>query len=116
MDHAIAESRPPIARFRIKKKQKTLNLERTVSDLNGRVDELEQEAADLRRENGWLKEIVMLKSTRTPGQSSSAAGPSNTGKKAEKDSEEESDEDTDGGGNASKAKGKGKGKGKEKSR
>ncbi|KAI0318985.1 hypothetical protein OF83DRAFT_876080 [Amylostereum chailletii] len=52
------------ARFRIKKKQKTLNLERTVSDLTGRVDELEQEASDLRRENGWLKEIVMLKSRR----------------------------------------------------
>ena len=43
---------------------KTLNLERTVSDLTGRVDELEQEASDLRRENGWLKEIVMLKSRR----------------------------------------------------
>ncbi|KAI0274866.1 hypothetical protein BC834DRAFT_815326 [Gloeopeniophorella convolvens] len=55
------------ARFRIKKKLKTLNLERTVSDLTGRVDELEQEAADLRRENGWLKEIVMLKSSRAAG-------------------------------------------------
>ncbi|EIM92802.1 uncharacterized protein STEHIDRAFT_34052, partial [Stereum hirsutum FP-91666 SS1] len=46
------------ARFRVKKKQKTHNLERTVSELTGRVDELEQEASDLRRENGWLKEIV----------------------------------------------------------
>ncbi|KAI0001807.1 hypothetical protein BJV77DRAFT_907967, partial [Russula vinacea] len=46
------------ARFRVKKKIKSVNLERTVSDLSGRVDELEQEAADLRRENGWLKEIV----------------------------------------------------------
>ncbi|KAJ7275412.1 PLC-like phosphodiesterase [Mycena haematopus] len=43
------------ARFRIKKKQKTLGLERTVSDLTGRAEELEREAADLRRENGWLK-------------------------------------------------------------
>ncbi|KZV70349.1 hypothetical protein PENSPDRAFT_579525 [Peniophora sp. CONT] len=50
------------ARFRIKKKQKTLNLERTVNDLSGRVEELEHEASELRRENGWLKEIVMLKS------------------------------------------------------
>ncbi|KAF8845302.1 hypothetical protein BDN67DRAFT_446756 [Paxillus ammoniavirescens] len=49
------------ARFRIKKKQKTLNLERTVSDLTGRTEELEREAAELRRENGWLKEIVLLK-------------------------------------------------------
>ncbi|KAF9229547.1 hypothetical protein BS17DRAFT_877013 [Gyrodon lividus] len=49
------------ARFRIKKKQKTLNLERTLADLTGRAEELEREAADLRRENGWLKEIVLLK-------------------------------------------------------
>ncbi|KAH9487069.1 Transcription factor zip1 [Psilocybe cubensis] len=52
------------ARFRIKKKHKTLGLERSVSDLTGRAEELEREAADLRRENGWLKEIVMLKGTR----------------------------------------------------
>ncbi|KAF5384004.1 hypothetical protein D9757_006991 [Collybiopsis confluens] len=55
------------ARFRIKKKIRNLNLERTVSDLNGRADELEKEAADLRRENGWLKEIVMLKGSRLAG-------------------------------------------------
>ncbi|KAF8624881.1 hypothetical protein AX15_005750 [Amanita polypyramis BW_CC] len=51
------------ARFRIKKKLKTINLERSVSDLKGRAEELEREVADLRRENGWLKEIVMLKGT-----------------------------------------------------
>lgn len=56
-----------VARFRIKKKQRNLNLERTVSDLTGRADELEKEAADLRRENGWLKEIVMLKGSRFAG-------------------------------------------------
>ncbi|KAH7924018.1 hypothetical protein BV22DRAFT_1047799 [Leucogyrophana mollusca] len=48
-------------RFRIKKKQRTLNLERTVADLTGRTEELEREASELRRENGWLKEIVLLK-------------------------------------------------------
>ncbi|KAG1885648.1 hypothetical protein F4604DRAFT_114264 [Suillus subluteus] len=52
------------ARFRIKKKQKTFNLERTVTDLTGRTDELEREASELRRENSWLKEIVLLKSRR----------------------------------------------------
>ncbi|TRM65992.1 hypothetical protein BD626DRAFT_486451 [Schizophyllum amplum] len=52
------------ARFRIKKKQKALNLERSVADLTGRADELEKEAADLRRENGWLREIVTMKSSR----------------------------------------------------
>jgi len=35
-----------------------------VSDLSGRAEELEKEVADLRRENGWLKEIVMLKGSR----------------------------------------------------
>ncbi len=54
--------------FRIKKKQRTINLERSVSELTGRADELEKEVADLRRENGWLKEIVMLKSTRNAAQ------------------------------------------------
>ncbi|GJE87813.1 bZIP domain-containing protein [Phanerochaete sordida] len=55
------------ARFRVKKKQWTLNLERSITDLSGRVEELEREAAELRRENGWLKEIVMLKSKRYGG-------------------------------------------------
>ncbi|KAJ7899956.1 hypothetical protein B0H14DRAFT_2671619 [Mycena olivaceomarginata] len=51
----------------LQKKQKTLALERTVSDLTGRAEDLEREAADLRRENGWLKEIVMLKGGRLAG-------------------------------------------------
>lgn len=38
------------------------------------MDELEQEAADLRRENGWLKEIVVLKSGVARG--GDLAGPS----------------------------------------
>jgi len=63
------------ARFRVKKKIKTHTLERTVSDLSGRVGELEQEASDLRRENGWLKEIVVLKSGRARG-GDFLAGPS----------------------------------------
>lgn len=33
----------------------------SVSDLTGRAEELEKEATELRRENGWLREIVMLK-------------------------------------------------------
>ena len=39
-------------------------MERTVTSLSHQVDELEREAADLRRENGWLKEIVMLRARR----------------------------------------------------
>ena len=65
------------ARFRIKKKQWTLNLERTISDLSSRVQELEVEAAELRRENGWLKEIVMLKSKQN-AQASATAGEAGT--------------------------------------
>lgn len=42
-------------------------MERTVTSLSRQVDELEREAADLRRENGWLKEIVMLKARRVTG-------------------------------------------------
>jgi hypothetical protein len=31
--------------------------------LTGRAEELEREVGDLRQENGWLKEIVVLKGT-----------------------------------------------------
>jgi hypothetical protein len=107
-----------IARFRIKKKQKTINLERSVSDLTGRAEELEREATDLRRENGWLKEIVMLKGTRfasanlsqhlASSQAASNDGPSQSGSGslAEDVSEfsSSSDEEQD----SKKKKGKGK--------
>ena len=52
-----------VARFRVKKKHKTIALERAVSNLTGRAEELEREVGDLRQENGWLKEIVVLKGT-----------------------------------------------------
>lgn len=45
-----------------------MNLERSITELSTRVEELEREASELRRENGWLKEIVMLKSKRFGGQ------------------------------------------------
>jgi hypothetical protein len=57
-----------LARFRAKKKQQVLNLERNISEMTSRVDELEREAGDLRRENGWLKEIVMLRGKTLTGQ------------------------------------------------
>lgn len=63
------------ARFRVKKKMKTVNLERTVADLTGRTEELEREAADLRRENGWLKEIILLKSRSIGGLGPSESQP-----------------------------------------
>ena len=42
-------------------------MEQTVTSLTRKVDDLEREAADLRRENGWLKEIVLLKARRMTG-------------------------------------------------
>ncbi|KAK0208435.1 hypothetical protein DFS33DRAFT_1451429 [Desarmillaria ectypa] len=121
------------ARFRIKKKQKTLNLERSVSDLTGRAEELEKEAADLRRENGWLKEIVMLKGSRlagvhlTPDTVSSSMwdhgraatlSPSGDGPSTEKkDGDSGSNDDSsDSEYIEGRAKGKGKGKGKARQR
>lgn len=62
----------------MKKKQWTLNLERSITDLSGRVEELEREAAELRRENGWLKEIVMLKSKRFGAPASDSVNEANT--------------------------------------
>ncbi|KAI5991587.1 hypothetical protein EDD15DRAFT_2368932 [Pisolithus albus] len=67
------------ARFRVKKKMKTLNLERTVADLTGRTEELEREAADLRRENGWLKEIILLKSRSIGGLGPTESQPTRSG-------------------------------------
>lgn len=114
------------ARFRIKKKQRSLNLERSVSDLTGRAEELEREAAELRRENGWLKEIVMLKGsriaeniTRNLGQyrdSSQSKGESSGGGE-DKRTDDALSEDSDSEDEGKKKKGKGKkvtGKGKGK--
>ena len=73
-----------------------------MTDLSGRVDELEQEAADLQRENGWLKEIVILKSGRARG-SELLAGPSQP--PSSQGSEDDGNEDSEGRGST---KGKGK--------
>jgi hypothetical protein len=105
------------ARFRIKKKQRTLNLDRSVSDLTGRAEELEREATELRRENGWLKEIVMLRGRSLTG-STRAAGGSEGQREGGDSSEDESEEsdNEDSGVNAAKkgtnVKDKGKGKAK----
>ncbi|KAL4068262.1 hypothetical protein V8B97DRAFT_2008957 [Scleroderma yunnanense] len=97
------------ARFRIKKKLKTLNLERTVADLTGRTEELEREAADLRRENGWLKEIVLLKSRSAGGFGPAAAQPVESNRLRE--SQEGDGGSSSSGQGESGEKGKGKGTG-----
>jgi hypothetical protein len=52
---------------------------------------LEQEAADLRRENGWLKEIVVLKSGMARG-GDFLAGPSQPPSSQDTQGDEESGE------------------------
>jgi hypothetical protein len=47
------------ARFRAKKKEREAALERKSKELETRVSELERECEALRRENGWLKGLVV---------------------------------------------------------
>lgn len=114
MSPYVCLTRNTKARFRVKKKQWTLNLERSITDLSGRVEELEREAAELRRENGWLKEIVMLKSKRyggpapnlePPTQAGSSGEGSNDGSSTGKTGDESEDvSEADAGGKGKEAK------------
>lgn len=47
------------ARFRLKKKEREAALEGKAKELETRVSELERECEGLRRENGWLKGLVV---------------------------------------------------------
>lgn len=47
------------ARFRLKKKEREAALEKKAKELEVRVGELEKECEALRRENGWLKGLVV---------------------------------------------------------
>ena len=47
------------ARFRLKKKEREASLEKKSKELEMRVNELERECEGLRRENGWLKGLVV---------------------------------------------------------
>ena len=47
------------ARFRLKKKEREVALETKAKELEQRVAELERECEGLRRENGWLKGLVV---------------------------------------------------------
>ncbi|CAE6388762.1 unnamed protein product [Rhizoctonia solani] len=96
------------ARFRVKKKQRTMELERALVELEGRADELEKEAVELRRENGWLKEMVILKGrkameTAQAARSNADADPSGSGSQDKPEDNDKSDDGRD----------KGKGKAKE---
>jgi len=47
------------ARFRLKKKEREMALETKAKELEIKVNELERECEGLRRENGWLKGLVV---------------------------------------------------------
>ncbi|KAG8967208.1 hypothetical protein FRC03_010452 [Tulasnella sp. 419] len=47
------------ARFRLKKKEREAAMEQKCKDLEAKVSELERECEALRRENGWLKGLVV---------------------------------------------------------
>jgi len=47
------------ARFRLKKKEREQALEKKAKEMEVRVTELERECEGLRRENGWLKGLVV---------------------------------------------------------
>ncbi|KAF9793196.1 hypothetical protein BJ322DRAFT_1033269 [Thelephora terrestris] len=47
------------ARFRLKKKEREAALEKRAKELETKVSELEKECEGLRRENGWLKGLVV---------------------------------------------------------
>lgn len=66
------------ARFRLKKKEREAALEGKAKELEGRVNELERECEGLRRENGWLKGLVV-------GVTGAAQGPVSTGTKRTRD-------------------------------
>ncbi|KAJ7445764.1 hypothetical protein B0H11DRAFT_2086747 [Mycena galericulata] len=62
------------ARFRLKKKEREAALETRAKELEGRVNELERECEGLRRENGWLKGLVVgVTGAQAPQQQSSSS-------------------------------------------
>jgi hypothetical protein len=64
------------ARFRMKKKEREAALEKKAKELEVRVNELERECEGLRRENGWLKGLVV---------GVTGAQPASSGKKRSRD-------------------------------
>jgi len=64
------------ARFRMKKKEREAALEKKSKELETRVNELERECEGLRRENGWLKGLVV---------GVTGAQPTSAGKKRSRD-------------------------------
>lgn len=47
------------ARFRVKKKEKEQQLEKTAKEMSERVGDLEERCRQLERENGWLRGLIV---------------------------------------------------------
>jgi len=60
------------ARFRLKKKEREAALEGKAKELESKVTELERECEALRRENGWLKGLVVGVTGAAQGQASNS--------------------------------------------
>jgi len=77
------------ARFRLKKKEREAALESKAKDLESKVVDLERECEALRRENGWLKGLVVGvtgAAAQVPnGQGLVAPSPTSTGTKRSRD-------------------------------
>ena len=52
------------ARFRVKKKAREAALEQEANQYKGRVEQLEKEVGDLKRENGWLRGLIISSNSR----------------------------------------------------
>jgi hypothetical protein len=88
----------------VKKKQRTADLERTLTELEGRAGELEKEAVELRRENGWLKEMVILKGKKAVETAKASKGLTSGAQQDKPESEGQGSE----GGDGDKGEGKSK--------
>ncbi|KAF8893459.1 hypothetical protein BD779DRAFT_1506380 [Infundibulicybe gibba] len=73
------------ARFRLKKKEREAALEGKAKELESRVNELERECEGLRRENGWLKGLVVGVTGAAQGPAVTAPQKSTTGNKRSRD-------------------------------
>jgi hypothetical protein len=74
------------ARFRLKKKEREAALETKSKELEIRVSELERECEGLRRENGWLKGLVVgVTGAGTTQQHQAVAGESSSVKRVRED-------------------------------
>jgi hypothetical protein len=69
------------ARFRVKKKQKEQQLEKTAKEMTDRVTQLEQENLQLKMENKWLKNLIVEKNGGKSGEEMHLPPPIHTSSK-----------------------------------